>query len=588
MKAVLRVLPIIAAHRGLFIETVVWSALGQSLLLVIALGLAWVVGLTLTGCPVPPGLVAAGLLTPAVLGGLITWREAWVSHDLAYRLIALLRGRAFDVLRHALPSRTRQRRTGDLSTALLGDIETLEWLYAHTAAQTLIAALVLSLSLIVSALISPGLLLVWPPLLVIGVVVPLLTRHRAHDDDTALAQGAAALRSELLDTVRGMRDLTGAAALDTQLARLDDRTRALDRLQAREASRLGAERGIGDLVLSLAAVGAVLVILVDRSTIAPADVPLAITVAVAGLGPAAQIAELLRHAGTLHAATARILEVLALPPAISAPVSCAAAGPAEVPPGHSPAARSIAAAPTPPAAEPAPIAAAGPGLVLDRIRFSYDGVRPVLEGLSMHIRPGEMLALVGPSGAGKSTVARLVLRMWDPDDGAIRLDDRDLRTIPDAELRRLIATVPQSSPLLRGTIATNIRLGNPRAPGTAVREAAVKAGLLDPEVGLPLGLDTSIGEHGAGLSGGQRARVAIARALLTNPHVLVLDEPTAALDPDADVAIMETLSSCRDRAVLLIAHRPATIAAADRVIRLGVEETAIPTQMLRSFTGGTM
>src|SRR5690606_33867303 len=128
--------------------------------------------------------------------------------------------------------------------------ETLEWLYAHTVAQTLSAFLVLATSMTVSLIISPLLLLVWVPLLVIGVAVPVFTARRAQRDSDQLAQGAAALRSEMLDTIRGMRELAGAGRLPAQLDRLTEDTRSLARLQMREASRLGAERGITDIVLS--------------------------------------------------------------------------------------------------------------------------------------------------------------------------------------------------------------------------------------------------------------------------------------------------------------------------------------------------
>lgn len=187
----------------------------------------------------------------------------------------------------------------------------------------------------------------------------------------------------------------------------------------------------------------------------------------------------------------------------------------------------------------------------------------------MRVSPGEIVALTGASGAGKTTAARLALRIWDPDEGSIRIDGADLRGLPDADLRRLVSAVPQSSPLLRGTIRSNITLGNPGATDAAVRQAASAAGLLDSAAGIPGGLDTPVGEHGSGLSGGQRARVAIARALLGNPRVLILDEPTASLDPDADNAVMDILRQSRDRAILLVAHRPATIAQAHRTVQLG-------------------
>lgn len=534
MRAIMRLLPVVAQRRGLFAEAILWSVLTQAAVLALALGLAVAVGRIIVGDPVPPAFFA-GLLGLGVLASLTAWRESWTSHDLAYRIIGYLRSRVFDVLRSALPARARHRRSGDLATTVMGDIETLEWLYAHTVAQTLSAFVMLATTAAVSTALHPALLLVWLPLLAIGIVVPALTARRAHRDGDALAAGSAALRAEMLDTVRGLRELKGADALTAQSERLTRDTRALARTQAREASRVGAERGIADLTVALATIGAILIVVAGRSTIAPADIPLAVTVAVAGLAPAGQIADLLRNTGTLRATADRIVGVLALPPAVSSRAEKSATRPES-------------------------------GLVFDRVSFSYDGRRSVLDGLTLHIEPGETVALTGPSGAGKTTAARLAQRLWDPDAGSIRIDGVDLRDLTDEELRSHISVVPQSSPLLRGTIRSNITLGAPGATEEMIDTAARAAGLLRPESALPLGLETPVGEHGTGIAGGQRARVAIARALLRRPRVLVLDEATASLDPEADAAIMELINNSDDRAVLLISHRPATIAAADRRI----------------------
>lgn len=542
MRTILRLLPLIATRRRLFVETVLLSVLNHALLLGIALGLAALVGRAVTGGEVTLAAATGVLSVACLLVALATWRESWVSHDLAYRLLATLRGRVFDSLRRSLPSRAHPRRTGDLATAVVADIETLEWLFAHTAAQTLSAGVVLLISGAVSVSIAPLLPAVWVPLLIAFVVVHAVTAARAQRDGESLARGAADLRSETLDTVRGMRELVGSAALDRQLGRLARDTRRLARLQSREASRLGGERAITDALMALAALGTMVVVVLDRARIAPEDIPLAIAVAAAGLGPAIQIADLLRGTGTLRAATERIADVLEQPPAVRPDAELAPATPTDE-----------------------------QGLVFDDVVFAYGDEPPILRGFTAHVRPGEIVALIGASGTGKTTAARLALRLWDPDSGGIRVDGTDLRALPDERLRRLVAAVPQSSPLLRGTIRSNVMLGSPGASEQAVRDAAASAGLLDRGVGLPHGLDTVIGEHGTGLSGGQRARVAIARALLGDPRVLILDEPTASLDADADTAIMEFLGRADHRAILLIAHRPATIACAHRSVVLGSE-----------------
>ncbi|MBE1536881.1 iron chelate uptake ABC transporter family permease subunit [Actinomadura algeriensis] len=209
------------------------------------------------------------------------------------------------------------------------------------------------------------------------------------------------------------------------------------------------------------------------------------------------------------------------------------------------------------------------GLRFENVTFRYaPGEPPVLDGFGLHVAPGETVALMGPSGAGKSTSARLALRLWDPDTGAVRVGGIDLRDLPDARLRALVGAVPQDARLVSGTLAHNIRLAAPDASDDAVRRAAADAGLPAPAAGLPDGLATVVGDGGAGVSGGQRARVSIARALLADPRVLVLDEPTASLDPDAEAAFGELLARPSRRATLVITHRPGTAAFCDRFVEL--------------------
>lgn len=570
MKALRRLLPVIAEKRWLFVETVLVSALCQLAILALGFLTSWAVGHVAAGKPFPMGPACAAACGLALIAAAATWRESWVSHDLAYRLLAILRGHVFDALRFSLPSRRHARRTGDLTTALIADIETLEWLYAHTVAQSLSALLVLGTSAAISLVVNPLLLLVWVPLLATSVAVPFLTASRAQANGRDISAGATELRSELLDTVRGIRDLAGAGALASQFSRLEHHTRRLSRVQMREASRIGAERAVSDLALSAAAIGSMSVAVISSKGIAPEHLPLAFTAAVAGLGPAAQIADLLRGLGTLHAAAERIGAVLDEPPSVPdrSPQRCFRADGSESSGSTgdtvAPTANTATAATATSATEQRPIG----GLRFHDVSFSYTPGVPVLNGLSLHIRPGEIVALTGESGAGKSTAARLALRMWDPDDGRITVDGIDISTLPNEQLRALVSTVPQSSPLLRGTIASNIRLGAPRATDVEVVAAANAAGIFSTSAGLPAGLDTRVGEHGSGLSGGQRARVAMARALIMQPRVLVLDEPTAALDPEADAALLEVLRGLGSCATLLIAHRPDTITAADREIRL--------------------
>ncbi|MBK5932700.1 ABC transporter [Rhodovulum imhoffii] len=190
-----------------------------------------------------------------------------------------------------------------------------------------------------------------------------------------------------------------------------------------------------------------------------------------------------------------------------------------------------------------------------------------LNGIALHVRPGETVALVGPSGAGKTTIVQLLLRFYDPTQGTIRLDGVDLREIARAELRKQIALVPQDPVIFAETACENIRFGRPGASDAEVEAAARAAAAHDFLVALPKGYDTYVGERGIMLSGGQKQRIAIARAILRDAPVLLLDEATSALDAESERAVQHAVDEmAATRTTIIVAHRLATVKKADRIL----------------------
>ena len=200
------------------------------------------------------------------------------------------------------------------------------------------------------------------------------------------------------------------------------------------------------------------------------------------------------------------------------------------------------------------------------VQFGHEDGHPVLDGLDLHLAPGESLALVGPTGSGKSTIAGLLARLYDPDRGAVELDGHDVRELRLSDVRQAVALVFEETFLFSDTVKENIRFARPDAPDEEIERAAELAGAAGFIADLPDGYGTVLGERGFSLSGGQRQRIAIARAILANPAVLVLDDATSAVDATKEHEIRAALTTVMEgRTTLVIAHRPATIALADRV-----------------------
>jgi ATP-binding cassette subfamily B protein len=205
----------------------------------------------------------------------------------------------------------------------------------------------------------------------------------------------------------------------------------------------------------------------------------------------------------------------------------------------------------------------------ESVTFRHDRDNVVLDRVSFGVPAGSICAIAGPSGIGKSTIADLLVRFYDPESGAVRLDGRDLREIRLADLRAHVALVDQSAYLLHASIRENIAYGRPDAAEDEIIAAAQAAAIHERVVALPEGYETIVGERGLALSAGERHRITIARALLRNPAVLVLDEPTAALDAETERGLATTLKhSLRGRTAIIITHRQALIDSADIVVEL--------------------
>ncbi|NQZ72323.1 MAG: ABC transporter ATP-binding protein/permease [Dinoroseobacter sp.] len=211
----------------------------------------------------------------------------------------------------------------------------------------------------------------------------------------------------------------------------------------------------------------------------------------------------------------------------------------------------------------------GGEITMEDVHFGYDAARPILNGVSLRVGPGETVAIVGPSGSGKSTIGRLLFRFYDVTDGALCIDGQDVRDITQTSLHDAIGVVPQDTVLFNDTVRYNIAYGRDGATQSEIETAAKAARIHDFIMSLPEGYETKVGERGLKLSGGEKQRVGIARTLLKDPPILLLDEATSALDTQTERDIQDSLRAMGEgRSVITIAHRLSTVVEADQIVVL--------------------
>lgn len=567
-RALWRLSPVLGRHRRGVALTVAAALGNQASGIAAAAVAASVTGQVAIGAEVEeitPWLVALAALAVTKAG--FAWAESWVAHDMAYRVMADLRVEVFDGLSRLAPAWLLGKRTGDVASAALADVEALEWFYAHTVAQVAVTVATPAGAVVVLALIDPWLALALAPFALLVAGVPLVLLRRGRREGQALRHDLARLQAETTDVLQGVREIVLLGDGPRRLSRLAAVTRDLGRVQRAQASRTGAENGASEALLAGAMVAVLItgLLLVDSGDLERARYPLAVVVAGLALAPILVITGGVRNLGLLGATASRVVAVIDTPARVTDPVPATSGGGADGA-GAAP----LGARGSRPVADSHPGGVpSAPSVRFAEVRFGYEPGRPVLDGVTFDVPGGSTMALVGVSGVGKSTCANLLLRFWDPDDGRILLDGTDLRDLPLARLRRIVSLVPQDPYLFRGTIADNLRLARPDALPSELERAARAALVTEFTDDLPDGLDTMIGERGSTLSGGQRQRVALAQALLRDAQVLVLDEAVAGIDTQGEALVQDAIARARSgRTTIVIAHRLSTIVAADRVVVL--------------------
>ncbi|MFB7025486.1 MULTISPECIES: thiol reductant ABC exporter subunit CydD [unclassified Streptomyces] len=471
------------------------------------------------------------------------YAERLVSHDAVLRMLADLRVSVYRRLERIAPAGLRRTRRGDLLARLVQDVDALQdywlrWLLPVGAALTVgVGAAGFTAWLLpeAGAVLAVG-------LLVAGIAVPAAGGALARRAERRLAPARGALATSVADLLRGCAELTVAGALRSRTERAREADRVLTGIASRQAAATALGAGLSALVCGLTVVAAALVGVqavrdgrLDGVSLAVVVlIPLAAFEAVTGLPLAVQYRQRVKHSAE------RVFEVLDAPVPVHEP--------------HTPAA---------PPVGPFPLELSG-------VSARYAGQeRPALTGFGLTLEAGRRVAVVGASGSGKTTLAQVLLRFLDVEHGTYRLGGVPAGELDGDAVRRLVGLCAQDAHLFDSSVRENLRLAKVGADDGELREALRRARLLDWVDGLPEGLDTLVGEHGARLSGGQRQRLALARALLADFPVLVLDEPAEHLDlATADALTDDLLRATEGRTTVLITHRLHGLDAVDEVLVL--------------------
>jgi ATP-binding cassette, subfamily C, bacterial CydC len=470
------------------------------------------------------------------------YAERMVCHSLTFKLLASLRTWFYARLEPLAPARLMRYRTGDLLSRIVKDVEELENIYLRVLSPVIVATLVSALTFLLFYLFGDLVAFVALGFLTVtGVGVPVLVRSLARGLGRQQLELRAELNARLVDDIWGVQDLLAFGREHDRRREVSALNHRLDRVQKRMAFITGLQDSLADLMMNLA----ILAILVVASPlVAHGEIPgvylafLALVImgsfeAVQPLGTAFQFLGRSAEAGK------RLFEIVDAEPEVHDPVE-----PLPLPETHS--------------------------VEFDRVSFRYTtGGSPVLEDITFTLMPGSRVAVVGPSGAGKSTLVHLLLRFWDPTTGEIMLGDRSVREYAQENLRSEFAVVSQNTHIFNDTLRANLQLARPGASNEELERVLEQAQLSGLVRRLSKGLDSPLGEQGLTLSSGERQRLAVARALLKGAPLLLLDEPTANLDPITERELLDaTYRLMRDRGTLVVTHRLVRMEEMDEILVL--------------------
>lgn len=491
------------------------------------------------------------LLVSAVAAAVLHWLESWVAHDMAFRMLSQMRIRLFQKLESLAPAFMVKRRSGDMINLATNDIEMVEYFFAHTIAPVFVAIAVPGAILLLLASFSASLALTLLPFILLVFFMPML--FRSHIDGAAGKARAvlAKLSAHSVESLQGLSEILSYQAIDQRKASFE----ALIAAHKAQRMRFFKISSGQSIAVEFVVVSCALVMLIVAATQAAAGdfdvayLPLIALASMMAFLPVIEVADVGRQLADTFAATSRLMQVEEAQPSV---FDVAEVSDQQDQKNHIHSNREA------------------PKVEFKALSFAYDtDSETVLKDINLTLNPGSKVALVGASGAGKSSLAHLLMRFWDPQQGGVFIDGVNIKSIPLDSFRELVAIVAQDTYLFNDSIKANLLMAKPNASDEDIHKAVEQAQLSDFVARQPEGLETIVGERGFSLSGGQRQRLSIARAFLRDAPILILDEATSHLDSVSEAAVHKALAKLmQNRTTLVIAHRLASIEDADQIVVL--------------------
>lgn len=483
--------------------------------------------------------ILAIMIVIAVLRGILHYGEQACNHYIAFKLLALIRHKVFDVLRKLAPAKLEGRDKGNLISILTTDIELLEVFYAHTISPIAIAVLTSTVMIIfIGQFHILAALLALAAYVTVGLIVPLINGRRGAQEGMRFRNDFGDMNSFVLDSLRGLDETIQYDCGEKRNKEMKARSRQLTNLQRKLNSHEQSQRSVTNLCILLFSFAMLfmMIFLYEKGLVGFDGVLIPVVAMMGSFGPTAALSSLSNNLNQTLASGERVLSLLEETPQVEE-----ITGMEET---------------------------VFSGAAAQAVSFAYDDEK-ILDDLSIEIPKGKIIGIHGKSGSGKSTLLKLLMRFWNTDDGDILISERSIKKINTDNLRDLESYVTQETYLFHDSIANNIAIGCPGASDREIIAAAKQASLHDFVSALPKGYDTPIGELGDGLSGGERQRIGIARAFLHDAPFLLLDEPTSNLDALNEGVILKSLKeTCGQKTVVLVSHRKSTMNIADVVYKM--------------------